>query len=171
MSDRPYRRTSPIWLLPRRRFHQLVKRSHSVGSILAYFGLKNYGNNTGTLQKRLTEENLLSELPRLREEAKRHALHTLACCQTIPLSQILVKNSTYAGHLRKRLLHAGQLEERCIQCGQGPEWQGKKLILVLDHINGVRNDNRRKNLRLLCPNCNSQTKTFAGRNKKYSSVS
>jgi 5-methylcytosine-specific restriction endonuclease McrA len=39
------------------------------------------------------------------------------------------------------------------------------LVLVLDHINGDRSDNRITNLRLLCPNCNSQQNTFAGRNK------
>ena len=50
-------------------------------------------------------------------------------------------------------------------------WHGKPLSLVLDHINGIFNDNRKKNLRFLCPNCNSQTVTFAGkklRNKKTS---
>jgi hypothetical protein len=43
--------------------------------------------------------------------------------------------------------------------------------MVLDHINGVPNDNRLENLRFLCPNCNSQTDTFAGRNVKFSSNS
>ncbi len=45
------------------------------------------------------------------------------------------------------------------------EWCGQPLNLVLDHINGVNSDNRVENLRFLCPNCNSQQSTFAGRNK------
>jgi hypothetical protein len=45
------------------------------------------------------------------------------------------------------------------------EWNGKKLNLILDHINGVHGDNRPKNLRLLCPNCNSQELTHGGGNK------
>jgi 5-methylcytosine-specific restriction endonuclease McrA len=45
-------------------------------------------------------------------------------------------------------------------------WNGIPLVLVLDHINGKNNDNRQNNLRLLCPNCNSQQSTFAGKNKK-----
>lgn len=51
----------------------------------------------------------------------------------------------------------------CSECGIS-EWQGRKLTLQLDHINGVRNDNRLENLRLMCPNCHSQTDTFAGKN-------
>jgi 5-methylcytosine-specific restriction endonuclease McrA len=45
------------------------------------------------------------------------------------------------------------------------EWNGVRLTLVLDHKNGVSGDNRTKNLQLLCPNCNSQQPTHAGRNK------
>jgi len=39
--------------------------------------------------------------------------------------------------------------------------------LQLDHINGKNTDNRIDNLRLLCPNCHSQTSTFSGRNRKF----
>jgi hypothetical protein len=45
------------------------------------------------------------------------------------------------------------------------EWQGKKLTLELDHIDGNNLNNDFVNLRLLCPNCHSQTKTWRGRNK------
>jgi hypothetical protein len=90
-----------------------------------------------------------------------------------PYAEILVRNSTYRSNMRlkPRLLRDGLLSNRCYECGLEPLWQGKPLALVLDHINGDTADYRIKNLRLLCPNCNSQQPTFAGRNKgRYTTV-
>ena len=46
------------------------------------------------------------------------------------------------------------------------EWNGKQLIFVLDHIDGNADNNNRDNLRLICPNCDSQLDTFKSKNKK-----
>lgn len=73
-----------------------------------------------------------------------------------------VKFST--GQLKKRLLYDGILEYKCVKCANEGEWMGEAISLELDHINGDNNDNRLENLRILCPNCHSQTPTF--RNKK-----
>jgi len=62
--------------------------------------------------------------------------------------------------LKKRLLEEGFLELKCIDCGIVDTWNGKPIILHLDHINGKSTDHRLENLRLLCPNCHSQTDTY-----------
>lgn len=54
-------------------------------------------------------------------------------------------------------------KETCYECDI-KDWNGKPIKLELDHINGINHDNRLENLRLLCPNCHSQTDTFRGRN-------
>lgn len=51
----------------------------------------------------------------------------------------------------------------CDECGLGPEWNGKPIVLQLDHIDGNRLNNEIKNLRILCPNCHTQTDTFSNK--------
>jgi hypothetical protein len=67
--------------------------------------------------------------------------------------------------MKARVIKLKLIPYECSECQMGPEWRGKKLTLIIDHINGVHNDNRIDNLRFLCPNCNAQTDTFAGKNK------
>jgi 5-methylcytosine-specific restriction endonuclease McrA len=65
--------------------------------------------------------------------------------------------------LKKRILH--ESDYKCECCGIS-NWQGKSLTLEMDHIDGDPNNNRRDNLRILCPNCHSQTHTFRAKNIK-----
>ena len=67
-------------------------------------------------------------------------------------------------HVKARLLMAGLKQESCEACGLA-DWQGAPISLELHHVNGDGHDNRLVNLRLLCPNCHSQTDTWGGRNK------
>jgi RNA polymerase subunit RPABC4/transcription elongation factor Spt4 len=85
----------------------------------------------------------------------------------IVLSEILEgKHPQYqTNKLRKRLIKENIKYERCEVCGI-EEWNGKLVSFELDHINGVRNDHRINNLRIICPNCHSQTHTYRSRNIK-----
>lgn len=70
---------------------------------------------------------------------------------------------TYAGssNLKAKLFKAGIKQRICEECGIGEEWNGKMLTLQLDHVDGDHKNNLLGNLRILCPNCHSQTITHS----------
>jgi len=68
--------------------------------------------------------------------------------------------------IKLKLFEFGLKERRCEKCGQDEIWCGERLSLHLDHINGNHKDNRLENLKVLCPNCHSQTPTYAGKKTK-----
>jgi len=53
--------------------------------------------------------------------------------------------------------------DKCSNCEQEPIWHDNPLMMQLDHIDGNSDNNKPENLRLLCPNCHSQTETFSGK--------
>jgi len=82
----------------------------------------------------------------------------------IPLDDVLVEGSSYGrDKLKRRLFQSGLKQPRCEMCGQGELWHGKRMSLILDHVNGVSNDHRLQNLRIVCPNCAATLDTHCGR--------
>lgn len=84
-----------------------------------------------------------------------------------PLPEVLVERSTYGRqHVKRRLLEEGLKEPRCELCGQGEIWQGRPMSMILDHINGIRDDHRLENLQMVCPNCAATLDTHCGRRNR-----
>src|SRR5215203_3243297 len=88
--------------------------------------------------------------------------------QEIPNEELFTKGNRLPNgqSLKRRLIRDFGFKDICDECGQLPEWNGKPLVLQLDHVNGDRFDNRRENLRILCPHCHTQTDTFSNKRSK-----
>lgn len=85
------------------------------------------------------------------------------CQRSFEIAESIKNGTASTKTLRKWFLKYKKYECSC--CGIN-EWQGEELTLQLDHIDGNRKNNSKKNLRWLCPNCHSQTKTWGNKNTK-----
>lgn len=145
------------------QFVEAVRNSNSIAQVLGALGLKVTGANYKTFS--ITATRLGIDHSHFQGKAylkgKTHSWNAKS------FKDILVLNSSFnnSAHLKRRLIKAGLLEDKCSICGQLPFWNGKPLVLQLDHINGSNTDNRIENLRIVCGHCHSQTETFAGRNR------
>ena len=153
---------SKVYNLSDEEFTALIARNHSWCACAKEIGLSPNGSNSRIqLKKRVDELQLdISHFDQQQDARKASVKYSL--------EEIMVENSTYTNSMRfkKRLIESQLIPYKCAICGLKNQWNGKELILQLDHINGKHNDNRKENLRFLCPNCHSQTETFSGKNKK-----
>jgi hypothetical protein len=149
----------------------LVRSSTSVAQVLIKLGLPDKGRPHYDLTRRLQALDFDTSHFKGRgwsrgESAATHpSVASASRKQRVPDEELfsqfskVVKGQT----LVRRLVELGT-PYVCAWCGIA-EWRGQPLVLHLDHENGINNDNRRPNLRLLCPNCHSQTPTYCGRNR------
>jgi hypothetical protein len=142
-----------------------VKNNKSVAGVLKDLGICTYGSNYRAFKVNVSRLNF--DISHFTGQGHLHGKrHNWGNGR--PLTDLLVENSDCKSYhsLKLRLIKNNLLSNRCYIC-QINEWNNAPLKLQLDHINGNNTDNRIENLRLICPNCHSQTSTFAGKNIKH----
>lgn len=139
---------------------KLICESINHTDVLIKMNLIPHGSNFRTLNKYIEKYDI--DISHFESFYKRSRFGRR---EKVKLSEVLTENSNYdRAILKKRLFEEGIKERKCELCGQDENWNGKKMSLIIDHINGINNDNRIENLQIVCPNCNSTLDTFAGRN-------
>lgn len=148
--------------LPNEQFIKIVSESTSGNEAMREIGFKCVsGNARKTFYRRIIELNINVDHWGDKTKNMHRAVLT-------PHDQYFAKDTPHSGgHIRRRIIKYNLINYECALCKNTGIWMGKELILQIDHINGDHNDNRLENLRFLCPNCHSQTDTFAGKNVKY----
>jgi hypothetical protein len=142
---------------------KIISESLTFQEVFIKLGLSIHGNYN-TLHNYINKYNIdISHF-----KANEIIIRKLQAFNTIPIENILIENSKYVSTntLKKRLYKEGLKEHKCELCGQDEIWQGKHMSLILDHIDGVPNNNKIENLQIVCPNCNATLSTFAGKNVK-----
>ena len=137
---------------------EAVASSTSMGQVLDALNLHRTGGNYTAIKKHALRLNL--SMDHWTGQAHNRGKEAWNKGNRKPLEELAPGTA-----LRRRVLADNLLPYLCALCGIS-EWNERSLSLRLDHINGVYDDNRLDNLRWLCPNCDSQTDTFCGRNRK-----
>lgn len=143
---------------------QAVRTSKSQSEVLIKLGLRAAGGNGNTLMKYVNLYNL--DVSHFNKPGwNMIGENNPGRKRKIPIEECLVINSNYGRtHLKFRLYSEGFKKRECELCGQDEYWKGNKMSLILDHKNGVWNDNRLENLQIVCPNCNATLPTHCGKN-------
>ena len=156
---------SKLWLIPDEEFTFIVQENHCVRDVVEALGfVKTSGAMANNVKQRIEELNI--DISHFRGRQSNTSANV-----KYDLKDILIENSPYTNidRLKKRLIKEKVLEYKCEYCGNEGFWNGKPLVLQLEHKNGKHFDHRLENICFLCPNCHSQTDTYAGKNANYTS--
>lgn len=138
-----------------------VNNSKNIADVLRCLNLSSHGGNYRTITSNIRRLNISLQHFTSKKGKSEHKNRKFS------LEEIMIQNSTYTSiaRLKANIIKRNIIEYKCVECSIVDVYNGKKIVLHLDHINGINNDHRIQNLRFLCPNCHSQTNTYAGKNK------
>lgn len=165
------RRVSLIRSASRECFRDIVLNSVSKNEILRKLGYVSGAASYPELNVRLKEEGLLEYVEDKVRSYHADRLKEYITSKRRSLDDVLSRSELRLNPSDKKTIRdSGLLGNSCSACGIGNQWNDLPLTLQIDHVNGDPTDHRIENLRLLCPNCHSQTSTFGRKGYTSSNV-
>ena len=143
------------------QFRDAVAGHSNFTDVLRALGLRPAGGNHRTMK--VHAARLGVDLRHFSTVRRRRGIDAYREGIRIDAEQAFAYRSAVSRSVLRRLARAALSPYACAACGNEGSWMGTPLTLQLDHANGDPDDHRLENLRWLCPNCHSQTRTFAGR--------
>lgn len=136
-----------------------VNNSQSISDVVRYLGMPLAGG---------THAHISRSIKRLGIDTSHFRTSAWNAGKSFPAKQkspeeilVLRQEGREAAYLLRRALTEVGVEYRCGECGLLPEWNGRSLTLQVDHLDSNFLDCRVGNLRFLCPNCHTQTPSYA----------
>lgn len=151
--------------VPEAALREAVARSVSYAGVLRELGMTVNESNRMKIQRRVVRLGLDTAHFRRRTE---HSLRSAPARRNAQdVLRVRPDGMPRVNHAPlRRALDATGVPYVCARCGNPGSWNGQAMTLQIDHVNGDWRDNRRQNLRYLCPNCHAITDTWCGRNRR-----
>lgn len=140
------------------KLEEYVKTSNSIYEVARKLGLKPWRGNCETINRWIIKKNISKD--HFDKTIKYKHILGWNKNQLKPFNELKVLTVAAKRKLKEILGNV------CNNCKLNSHWNGQELTLQIDHINGNKLDNQLNNLRVLCPNCHSQTSTYCGRNSR-----
>lgn len=138
------------------KLREVLEKAENYADALSMFGLTATSGNYKTLCKFIKIYSISFKANNRRKKLVKKLYSDDECFKN---------GSTIARHhIKSRIIKNNLISYEC-KCGNKGEWNNKPLVLQLEHKNGINDDNRLENLAFICPNCHSQTDTYAAKNK------
>jgi hypothetical protein len=156
---------SKIWNISKEEFERIIKNNNCMSDVCKTLNMRKEGGNYRTIKHRIECDKI--DISHFLTKKEIFSIKNANTVSKDELLSRLTENSDIGSvWLKNKLIKFNLLENKCSECHLNDLWNNKHLKLQLDHIDGNHFNNTLTNLRLLCPNCHSQTDTFCGKSKK-----